>query len=139
MVRWLQAPPSDLSVLDRQRACLDGQQQHQQQSAGSGDIVPPRASMQLLQNSNDHEGSGNISYIHHQIGSHGNGWPNVASTKYLTIGAATTGEEETSIKEQSNNSRKRKVENISNQKVTSGIPHPLNFLTFYGMFRTREE
>ncbi|KAG1342786.1 transcription factor bHLH63 [Cocos nucifera] len=121
MVRWLEAPPSDLSVLDRQRACLNGQQQqHRQQLADVGHIVPLPTPMQSLHNTNDRKGSGNISYIHNQIGSHGNGWPNLACTKYFAIGAATTGEEETSIKEQSDNSRKRKVEKISNQKVGCG-------------------
>ncbi|XP_010936695.1 basic helix-loop-helix protein 79 isoform X1 [Elaeis guineensis] len=120
MVRWLVAPPSDLSVLDPQRGCLNGQQQHQQQLAHIGYVVPHTTSMQSFHSPNDDKRSRNISYIHDQIGDHGNGWPNLAGTKYLTIGAATTGEEEKSIKEQSDNSRKRKAENISHQKVGCG-------------------
>lgn len=123
MVRWLEAPSSSISVLDRQRACLNGQQRHQQQLADIGDIVPPPTSMQSLHNIDDHERS----YIHHQIGSHGNGLPNLASTKYVTIGAATIAEEETSIKEQSKSTRKRKFENISNQQVILIIPLSVNF------------
>ncbi|XP_008784898.2 transcription factor HBI1-like [Phoenix dactylifera] len=104
MVQWLEAPPSDFTP------CLHGQQQH----------LPN--SMQSLNDADDHETSSNLIRIHDQIGSHGNGSPNPAATKYLTIGAATIGEVETSIKEQSNYSRKRKVENISNEKVGCGSP-----------------
>nr|XP_019710599.1 transcription factor bHLH76 isoform X2 [Elaeis guineensis] len=75
----------------------------------AGDLVPLPTSMQSLNNSNDHDTSGTASYIHDQIGIHDTRPPIISSI-------ANDAGKETSTK----NSRKRKVENISNQKVGCG-------------------
>ncbi|XP_008795935.2 transcription factor BHLH094-like [Phoenix dactylifera] len=68
----------------------------------AGDLVPLPTSMQSLQNSNDHDTSG----IH--------------GTRHPITSIANVSGNETGTKKWGNNSRKRKVENSSNQKVECG-------------------
>ncbi|KAG1366291.1 hypothetical protein COCNU_13G000810 [Cocos nucifera] len=121
IVRCLQASTSNLLILDQQRAGLNWQQQHQQlihnmedYVCNSGDLVPLPTSMQSLNNSNDHDTSGaTASYIHDHGGIHDARYP-------ITSSIAIVAGKETSTKKRDNNPRKRKVENISNQKVECG-------------------
>lgn len=80
----------------------------------AGDLVPLPTSMQSLNNSHDHDTSGTASYIHDHIGIHDARYPITSSI------AIVAGKETISTKKRDNNPRKRKVENISNQKVECG-------------------
>ncbi|XP_065042837.1 transcription factor bHLH63-like isoform X1 [Musa acuminata AAA Group] len=125
-MQGLRAPPDDLSVLERQGACLlNWQQQGREHSnynpRGSGYCRQMQTSFQALPSGCGGEKNANHGDVHGSIDCFSNGWPDLANIRYPVRGAANV--EETSITNvSSNSSRKRKADKSprSKQKENGG-------------------
>ncbi|KAJ8476068.1 hypothetical protein OPV22_019795 [Ensete ventricosum] len=126
-MQCLRAPHDDLSVLERQGACLMNWQQQGQELSnynprGSGGYCRQmQTSFPALPSGCGGEKKANHGDVHGSIDCSSNGWPDLANIRYPVPGAAKF--EETSITNvSSNSSRKRKADKSprSKQKENGG-------------------